>query len=167
MRATVYRLCVCAMGMLLLSGASVLADSNEMHESAEIIAQRTAVHKLHAAVRSGDPKAIDAALEAGLDINDSAALELAILAERPDIVDHLISRGADVNKPGLNGELPIVAAMRQNRPELMQHLVDKGADVNRPDRRGITALDHAQHLGRPDTVEILQRKGARARSGAR
>lgn len=167
MRTTMNRLCICAVGMLLALGSFVRAEPGEMRESTEVIAQRTAMHKLHAAVRTGDPKAIDTALEAGVDINTSAALELAILAERSEIVDHLIARGADVNKPGLTGNLPVVTAMRHNRTELMQHLVDKGADVNRPDRRGMTALQHAQRLGRPDTVELLQRKGGRDRSGVR
>lgn len=119
--------------------------------------------RLHAAVRNGDPGAVRAVLASGMDINQSAALELAILMEKEEIVDLLIDRGADVNRPGLSGDLPLTVAARRGRPELMRRLVERGADVDRRDQRGMTPLEHAQRQGQPEAVEFLRRNGARDR----
>lgn len=148
------------------------AAEDDMRESAAIIAERAEMHKLHAAVRSGNQAAVEAALAAGVDIDRTAALELAILADgalgdRKDIIDLLIERGADVNRLGLSGELPLAIAARRERRDLIQHLIDKGADINRRDSRGMSALDHAQRQGKPDTIEFLKRRGARDRTTER
>lgn len=156
-------------GVLLLIAATLPAWQNlraadeSMVESDTVIAERAAMHRLHAAVRSGHPDAIDAALASGVDINRTAALELAILSEQDEIVDLLIDRGADVNRPGLGGDLPLTVAVRRGRPALMQRLLERGADVDRRDQRGMTPLEHAQRQGRPETVELLRRHADRQR----
>ena len=141
----------------------VQAEIPAMHESPALIQQRAALHQLHAAVRVGDPDAVRLALNAGVDVNQSSALEMAILLEREDIIDLLIERGADVNRPGLGGDLPLTVAVRRGNPELMQRLIERGADTNQKDRRGMTALDHAQRQGQRGTeaVNLLKRNSVR------
>lgn len=143
------------------------AETGSMQESESVIAGRVVAHRLHAAVRVGDPAAVEAALAAGADINRSGALELAILMERQDIVDLLIERGADVNRAGPSGDLPLAVAARRGRLEMMQRLIDKGADPRLRDRRGMTALDHAQRQGRAEAVRLLQRRAQRNSSSVR
>lgn len=156
-------------GIILLIAAIMPAWQNlwaadeDMVESEAVIAERAAMHRLHAAVRSGHPDAIDAALASGVDINRTAALELAILSEQDEIVDLLIDRGADVNCPGLGGDPPLAVAARRGKPELMQRLLERGADADMRDQRGMTPLEHAQRQGRPEVVELLQCHGTRDR----
>ena len=155
------------LAMLLFFGTSAQAETRAVYESEELIAHRAEIRRLHAAVRVGDPDAVEAVLASGVDVNDTAALELAILMDRDDIVDLLIERGADINRPGLGGDLPLTVAARRGRPELMQRLIDRGADINQRDRRGMTALDHAQRQGRPEAAEFLRHRGARDRTEPR
>ena len=152
---------------ILSAWQNAQAAEENMVESESVIAERAAMHRLHAAVRSGHPAAIDEALASGVDINQTAALELAILSEQESVVDLLIDRGADVNRPGLSGDLPMSIAARRGKPELMQRLINRGADVNQRDRRGMTALDHAQRQGRPEAAEFLRHRGARDRTEPR
>lgn len=160
-----YRQLFC-LSLVLLFAMPIVAQAEleDMHESPALIQQRTALQQLHAAVRVGDPDAVRAALNAGVDVNQSSALEMAILLEREDIIDLLIERGADVNRPGLGGDLPLSVAVRRGKPELMQRLIDRGADPNRQDRRGMAALDYARRQGQRGTtaVDLLRRNDARA-----
>lgn len=150
---------------LFVAGVDVAAD--DMRESQEIIAHRAAFHRLHTAVRVGDPRAVEAALAAGADVNRSSALELAVLIEQTDMVDLLIERGADINRAGPSGDLPLAVAARRGRLEMMQQLIDKGADPRLRDRRGLSAMDHAQRHGHTEAVRLLQRRDPRNSSATR
>lgn len=152
---------------VFLSWAGVAyAENSGMYESEQIISHRAAMNRLHAAVRVGDPAAIEAALASGVDIDQTAALELAILSEREDIVDLLIEHGADVNRPGLSGDLPLSIAVRRDKPELVRRLVERGADIDLHDRRGMTPLEHARRHGGPEAVDLLRRRGVRDQPAA-
>ncbi len=153
-------------GVFVTAGQCVQAAETDMLESESVISGRVAMHRLHAAVRSGDPAAIEAALASGVDIDQTAALELAILSEREDIVDLLIEHGADVNRPGLSGDLPLSIAVRRGKPELVRRLIERGADIDLHDRRGMTPLEHARRQGEPETVELLRRSGVRDQPAA-
>lgn len=151
---------VCALP--LLSGAA------DMTESDTVIAQRLAMQKLHIAVRTADAAGIEAALAAGVPVNESAALHLAILMDRQDLVDLLIAHGADPNRPDLGGELPVVTALKRGNEPLMRHLVERGAEPDRPDRSGRTALEYAQALGRSEAAAWLRgQRHAGGRDGPR
>lgn len=160
-------------GFFLIIAATVAVWQNlwaadeSMIESESVIAERAAMHRLHAAVRSGHADAIDEALASGVDINQTAALELAILSEQDEIVDLLIDRGADVNRPGLGGDLPLTVAARQGKPALMRRLVERGADISRRDLRGMTPMEHAQRQGQTETIEFLRRDAAHRPATAR
>lgn len=161
-------------GLVLMVAVAVLpcADighaADSMHESEQVIAQRLAMQKLHTAVRTADAAGIEAALAAGVPVNESAALHLAILMDRQDLVDLLIARGADPNRPDLGGELPLVTALKRGNEPLMRHLVERGAEPDRPDRSGRTALEHAQALGRLEAAAWLRgQRPAGSRAGPR
>ncbi len=142
--------------MALLVACPSHGQPDSMQESESVLALRTALHNLHAAVRHGDARAVEHELAGGVDLNQSAALELAILMGHGDIVDLLIARGADVNRPGLSGNLPIGLAVRRGQTELVRRLIDQGADINLRDRRGQIAMDHARKAGRAEMIQLLQ-----------
>ena len=148
------------MGMISLLSMITKADSNGMLETPEITAKRTEMHRLHMAIRSGDKAEIDKFLKSGVDINQTAAMRLAIVMDRGDIVDLLLENGADINGPDIGGDLPAEIALQHGRLKIMEHLVNKGANINLHDRREKSLLEKARSHGKPEMVEFLMMHGA-------
>lgn len=70
-------------------------------------------------------------------------------------IDKLISRGADVSKPGIWGYTPLMlAALRGSLPSV-RLLIEGGADANSKDMDGRTAIDFARENGANDVVGFL------------
>jgi ankyrin repeat protein len=85
---------------------------------------------------------------ADVNANNSKALYYAIEAgnakfNRTEMVDFLLSKGAEVNMQGLGGWTAVVAAAFENYVEIVELLVARGADVNKKTNDGITALMNA------------------------
>ena len=60
------------------------------------------------------------------------------------IVDLLLSRGADPNRPNHNGNTPLhLAAQRSSKPEVIETLLKHGADPNKRNKDGNTPLHSA------------------------
>ena len=75
-----------------------------------------------------------------------------------DIVELLISKGADVNaKDKEDGKTPLAMAKDKDIAGL---LISRGADVNSKGRMGMTPLHWASQADRKDVVELLISKGA-------
>ena len=78
-------------------------------------------------------------------------------------------RGADVNEPDKHGRPPIIHAVQQGHTEIVELLLDNGADVNAAcigssdalsGEVGLTALIMAAWTGRTETVKLLITRGA-------
>ncbi len=150
------------LALTLLGVAPGSPGAPPAQESAAVIAQRASMQRLHNAVRSGDREAVLAILASGVEVNQTEALRLAVLARRVDLVDLLLAQGADIDRAGLQGEPPALTAFRDGRIDMMKHLIDKGADINRPDTRGRTLLQHATRRGGdPKLIDYLRAHGAR------
>ncbi len=164
----IYRKYVYRSGLLMLAlsllAVAPRAPGAPAQENAAVIAQRASMQRLHHAVRGGDRETVVALLAGGVDVTQTEALRLAILARRTDMVDLLLAHGADVDRAGLQGEPAAMIALRYGRIDMMKHLIAKGADVNRPDAHGQTLLQHAaRHGGEPALIEYLRANGARQR----
>ena len=59
---------------------------------------------------------------------------------RKEIVELLLSKGADVNAKDSKGETALMVAAFYGRKETVELLLSKGADVNAKDNEGKTAL---------------------------
>lgn len=156
----IHRIGSILLGMMLIATLPLCAVSAQTQERNSLIEQRTAMHRLHAAVRIGDIATIVSILESGVDANASDAMQLAILFGRKDIVDVLIEHGADINRPSMVGEPPVITALKHGRIEMMKHLVGKGADLNGRDLSGKTALHYARQRAEPVVINYLKANGA-------
>lgn len=76
-----------------------------------------------------------------------------------DFVHHAVSRGASVNKEGLNGT-PLGIAASMGNLALAKFFIDRGAIIDQLDKRGRTALSHAAGHGKIPVVKLLVQAGA-------
>jgi len=70
-----------------------------------------------------------------------------------------LSRGADVNKPNLDGDTALMYAAVRGDPEVVKLLLSHGAAVNARNRAGETALRQAVDAHLAPIAAILQRAG--------
>lgn len=116
---------------------------------------------------------------------DESVLMLAALKGNLPLVQKLIAKDADVNKPGWtplhyaasgghlavvaylldqnayidaespNGTTPLMMAARYGSPEAVKHLIQAGADVTLKNQLGLTALDFAVSGERPNAQQLI------------
>ena len=106
-----------------------------------------------------------ALIDGGVDVNitDSKGTYPLMLAcsykDNDEMIELLLSKGADPNIYGPNGETPLGLAAKYSLPAV-QMLVAKGADVNAKHGEGFTALRWAQEMGQGEVVKFLKENGA-------
>jgi ankyrin repeat protein len=127
------------------------------------------------AARSGDVRAVEAALDQGGDVDARDAdgrppLMHAAHGDRPEIAnpaptDHpevtelLIKRGADVNAKTDSGFVALFWAARYGHDRVAGVLIAHGADVNTKDKDGMTALSWATTNQQAKVIELLKEAG--------
>ena len=87
---------------------------------------------------------------------------LHVAAEKsdPNILDLLLHSGHfDPNRPTVDGETPLHAAVRRGHPDLVCHLIMHGALSRIPNRDFITPLDLARELPEQDIAAMLENSG--------
>jgi len=98
---------------------------------------------------------------------------LAPWAKYEQMIDLLISHGADINARDGGGNTPLFAAVENGSAELVELLIKKGADVNARndeiktmsfDPEGETPLHRASRLGQRKVVDLLISNGANINS---
>ncbi len=117
-------------------------------------------------------------LDAGADVNAKCscsgylsggwtALMIATRNADMDMVNILLSRGADPNLSNNDGKTALIIAVEEKIENMVRVLLDKGANVNAKDNDGRTALMWSSWWGKPDAMRILLGKGAdvNAKSG--
>lgn len=75
-----------------------------------------------------------------------------------DIVQVLISSGADIEAAEETGMTSLMAAAREGHVEIVRVLLDAGAKWNTTTVAGITALDIAEHFENAEIIELLEER---------
>jgi ankyrin repeat protein len=105
-------------------------------------------------------------IDGGVDVNSKDAkgtypLMLACSYKDNDkMIELILSKGADPNIRGPNGETPLGLAAKYSL-KAVQMLVEKGADVNAKHEGGFTALRWAREMEQSETIKFLKDNGAR------
>jgi len=120
---------------------------------------------LHIAIARGDLDKVKEELNKGANINSLAGDGLSplqwCLGNNTDILEFLLSNGADPNIESVEGATPIMNAVQSNQKEHLKILIENKADVNRQDKRGFTALHRAAEMGHIEIVKELLQNGAK------
>jgi len=131
-----------------------------------LVSKGAEVPELHLAAHRGDIDKVRSSLEKGtkIDLRDKAMhtpLFYAASAGQMNVVDLLISKGADVNaKDSRGGETPLFYAGDAGQKNVVELLIAKGADINARGAQRSSALESAAWLGRSDVAKLLIAKGA-------
>jgi ankyrin repeat protein len=117
------------------------------------------------AVKSGDVKAVRAALQQGASVSaaepdGSTALHDAVRREDIEIVDVLLAARANVNAATRYNVTPLSLACAAGNAALIERLLNAGADPNAVSEEGQTALMTAALNGKVDAVKVLLARGA-------
>jgi len=97
-------------------------------------------------------------LAAGADPNEE--LDAALIANDPQRVKLLLSRGADVNKRDAQGYTPLTSAARQRYTDMIKLLLDHKADVNLANADGMTPLLESAMRDDVPSIKVLLAHGA-------
>ena len=121
---------------------------------------------IHEAVRDRDIERVKSLLNQGTDVDsrdDGAGwtpLMIAAADGYPDLVELLVSKGADVRAKNSEGEEALTWAVIKNRPEIARYLLDKGADPEARDDYGEALLHFAAKNGSIESAGVLLERGA-------
>jgi hypothetical protein len=122
---------------------------------------------LHEAVVGGDYETTLRLLDQGADIeakdpkSGASPLHYAVMKGRMQIVDLLLSRGADVNSRTRNGTTPLHTAALYARKEVAERLLEQHADINAVSAGGSTPLALATAAKNKPIAEMLRERGAK------
>ena len=97
-------------------------------------------------------------------LNTTTPLMRAAKRNNADVVNFLISKGADVNAKNKKGWTALLFAASHNTSDVVKLLLDNGADINAKNKDGnnaiICALEHAPRENVSSVVNVLVRYGA-------
>ncbi|MDB4894091.1 MAG: ankyrin 2 [Firmicutes bacterium] len=141
-------------------------DSSLVHA-----ANRDGFGPLHLAAFVGQTDAVRALLVGGAEINkvmqskvpyvpSNTALHAAVAeGQHRDVIELLISAGADVNALDSNGHTPLHSAAFHDDTDLLIYLLAHGADMNRRGEGAPTPLEYARQRGKEEAATFLATAG--------
>jgi ankyrin repeat protein len=122
--------------------------------------------RLIEAIKSQNPKAVDALLSSQADVNaaqpDGATpLAWAVYLNQTEVAERLLKAGAKVNTADEYGDSPLTLACGLGNDVLVDKLLTAGADANSARWNGETALMIASRSGSVKAVKLLLDHGAK------
>jgi ankyrin repeat protein len=146
---------------LLAKGADANIRNNK-HEMPIIMA-------LNSIDSRNSPKIIMDLINSGADVNyvsrDEGKTPLHLASEiryLADVVNELITKGANVNALTVNGETPLYIASRSNNIDIVKTLLNNNADVNIATKNGSTPIKVAYNNRYYELANFLLENGATA-----
>jgi hypothetical protein len=130
---------------------------------AEKAAGTTPTAQFHEAVLLGDLDQIRKIAARGVDMDakDSSGNTPLCRTENPDVIELLLSLGADPNAPCDDERAPLIVALTSQTPlSTIQALLHAGANPNTADGFGMTPLMHASKNSDIEIVKALLAAGA-------
>jgi ankyrin repeat protein len=135
---------------------------------AQLLVQRGAELNLYEACTVGELSRVKAWIERQPELVNAYApdgfqpLGLAAFFGQIEIVEFLLSRGAEVNSPSRNAMrvMPLHSAIANQRSEIVKLLLEHGADVNATQADDFTPLHEAAQNGMADVTQWLIERGA-------
>ena len=133
---------------------------NALKEGAEV---KVISKALTCAVNLGDTRCTKILLTSLHDmtkLEDDTALCSVLWSADVNIIELLLQTGADVNRPLILGQTPLIWMTCRRRFNIVELLVKSGADVNKPDENGQTPLMKAAWLEDENMVKLFIDSGA-------
>jgi ankyrin repeat protein len=117
---------------------------------------------LRIAVEEGRPDLVDILLSRGADAatQDDHGYTPLHLAKSREVADLLIAKGADIDARNNYGLVPLHTAVLEDYREVAVSLISHGCDIHAVERKGFTPLAMADSYGLPEMAELLRRLGA-------
>jgi len=131
------------------------------------------VDSLHRAAFEANYEDVKQLLKAGVPVDGDGGNDTPLLAAMTscskegetdliaDVVDLLITKGADVKRKDDNANTPLITAAQYCGPKVVNRLIAAGADVNAMNGSSMTPLMIALVMGRFDAADALVAKGAK------
>lgn len=120
------------------------------------------------AAEAGDIQAVTTALDLGASPDamgpNSGALHVAAFGGHAEVVQLLLSRGANPNLQDKQSFYPLQLAVSKNHVETARLLIGGGANLEKATKYGGTALQVAAASGFAESVELLLQSGAKIES---
>ena len=149
--------------------AVLVATYYGKEELAQLLAKRKGDLTIFEAAAVGDLAQVKAHVERDTSLVSAYSPDgffpvgLAAFFRRPEVVDYLIAKGADVKAVAKNAMQVTAlhsAVANGGDSRIARALVAAGADVNAKQRHGWTPLHGAAHSGDRELVELLLSRGA-------
>ncbi|KAI1271148.1 ankyrin repeat-containing domain protein [Xylaria sp. FL0933] len=122
---------------------------------------RSKDRELRQACSRGDPHDVRHLLDYKANINSSGRvaaktpLIIAVEHSHREIVQLLIQRRADKDKPDRSGCTPLVYAVKSGNYEITELLLQNGVEINKADKSGLTPLCHAIEQDKMEIAVLL------------
>lgn len=124
---------------------------------------------LFKAADEGDLPSVHRLVAEGADIEEAdlisgfTPLHVAVIRNQKDVVNWLLTEGANIEARDLRGETPLHVATNKLNVPMINLLLLKGANINSQSQMGLTPLHLAATDGRPESLDVakfLLEKGA-------
>ena len=135
-------------------------------------ATRATGQLLFRAASDGDAATVRDLVESGADLhwkrpkNHWTPLHEAAYEGHLEIVNYLVSKGADVADTETNGLTPLMLAAQEGRTEVVRALLDADSPLHHKDDYQMTAIHRSAQSGNKETVLLLLERGAKLDEGA-
>jgi ankyrin repeat protein len=117
---------------------------------------------LYLAARAGRMDILDLLVSRGAELISADPFIFTVVNDM-EVFFFLLDHGVEVNHPGMNGFPPLVYMARGDKgesPEKVKALIEYGASVNAINKLGRTAIHYAAAAGYLEVIAILMANGA-------
>lgn len=157
-------------GIIAQLGQALSGEKHRTEPDRETVSSDS-IEDLFDAARRGDVAAVASAMDGGFDPNTELGgnpllhvpiyFDQGAASDRATIVELLIDRGADPERPDPNGWTPLLTACEKTDEEMIRLLLDKGASTSTVDAKGWSAIHYLTYQNADRGLfQLLKDRGA-------